>query len=93
MGELDLRWSPTCKTDWTRLYVFPTRTLGPAEVYADQPSTGYTTRARGVDAILSLSPQSETDWSPMIYSPTRCVTANFDYAPFNAWNVSSTACR
>ncbi len=92
VGELDLRWSPTCKTNWARVYIYPTRTLGPASVYAEQSPTGYQQEG-GVPAILSWSPVSETEWSPMIYSPNDCVTANFVYAPGYAWNVESTACR
>jgi hypothetical protein len=91
-GELDLRWSPVCKTEWARLYVYPTKTLAPGFIYALQSGTGYRTNAQ-VSAITSLSAQSPTYWTPMIYSPVRCVTANFDYYPGYAWNVQSTVCR
>jgi len=90
-GELDLRWSPVCKTEWARLYVFPTRELAPGVIWALQPSTGYSQTA-GVGGFAGLSLQSPTYWTPMIYSPVRCVSANFNLYTGYSWNAVSTAC-
>ena len=89
-GTLDLRWSPTCKTEWARLYVYPTRTLAPGYVIAEQ-STGYT-QTGPIYAIASWSPQSETVWTPMIYSPVLCVKAGANLGTGYSWNTDWTAC-
>jgi hypothetical protein len=90
-GTLQLRWSPTCKTEWARLYVYPTRTLAPGWVTATQPSTGYTVSG-GINAISSWSPQTETVSSPMVYSPVRCVKAGAVLGTGYSWNYDWTAC-
>lgn len=90
-GELDLRWSPTCKTNWARIYVYPTKTLGPGYVTAEQ-STGYT-QTGPIGAIASWTPQTETDWSPMIYSPVKCVKAGAVLGVGYIWDYDWTACR
>lgn len=90
-GYLSLRWSPTCKTNWARLYVYPTRTLGPGFVVAHQ-STGYE-QYGNIYAIVSGSPQSETVWSPMIYSPTLCVKAGANLGAGYSWDTDWTGCH
>lgn len=89
-GELTLRWSPTCQTNWARMYVYPTRTLGPGYVSAVQ-STGYT-QTGPIYVIISGSPQSETTWSPMIYSPVKCVKAGAVLGVGYIWDYDWTAC-
>lgn len=91
VGELDLRYSKVCKTEWAWLYVFPTQTMGPGQIWAVQPSTGYTQSAPA-GGFASSSPRSPTYWTEMIYSPSRCVSANFNYYPGWSWNVQSTKC-
>jgi hypothetical protein len=89
-GTLSLRWSATCKTEWARLYVYPTRTLGPGYVIAQQ-STGYY-QTGPIYAIASWTPHSETTWSPMIYSPVLCVKAGANLGTGYIWNTDWTTC-
>lgn len=89
-ASLSLRWSPTCKTEWARLYVYPTRTLGPGYVIAQQ-STGYY-QTGPIYAIASWTPQTETVWSPMIYSPVKCVKAGANLGTGYSWNTEWTSC-
>lgn len=64
---VELRWSPTCKTEWTRVPV-SWGLSSPGSMQAVQPSTGYTQIGfAGYDSTYA--------WGPMIYSPTRCVYA------------------
>lgn len=90
-GELTLRWSPTCKTNWARIYIYPTKTLGGGYITAEQ-STGYT-QTGTIYAILSTSPQTETVWSPMIYSPTLCVKAGSVLGVGYIWDYDWTGCH
>lgn len=92
VGRLDLRWSPSCKTNWGRFYLYPTRSDGGGYVYAIQPSTGYKTNNGGWQAGTWSSLTSQTTWSPMIYSPTRCVKAVVGRYPGWRWNTVETAC-
>jgi hypothetical protein len=89
-GTVNLRWSPVCKTNWARIYVYPTRTLAPGFVVAEQ-STGYT-QTGSIYAIASFSAQSETSWSPMIYSPSYCVRAGVNLGTGYSWNTEWTGC-
>jgi hypothetical protein len=89
-GTLSLRWSPTCKTEWARLYVYPTRTLSPGYVIAQQ-STGYY-QTGPIYAISSWTAHDETTWSPMIYSPVKCVKAGANLGTGYSWNTDWTAC-
>jgi hypothetical protein len=57
---VELRWSPTCKTNWARVNFAAT------SVKAVQ-STGYTQTYSGTNGSYW--------WSAMIYSPTLCVKA------------------
>ena len=66
---VELRWSPTCKTNWARVGS-SWGTSDPSALYAEQPSTGY--KQVGVAAS-----NSNYSWSRMIYSPTLCVFAAF----------------
>lgn len=73
-ARLELRWSPTCKTNWARYQQYPRGWyLGsaPVELRAVQ-DTGYTQRLDyGVNGVEDGS----TTWTPMIYSPVRWVHA------------------
>lgn len=85
-GVLELRWSPTCKTNWARLsttWVNPT----PNALYVVQGGTGYTQRGARYSG-------SGFSWTAMIYSPVRCVTAVWLGAPYGDGSSggSSTAC-
>jgi hypothetical protein len=90
-ASLSLRWSPTCKTEWARVYVYPTKSLGPGYVTAMQPSTGYY-QTGGIYFIGSWTAQTETVWSPMIYSPVRCVKAGAVLGTGYLWNYDWTVC-
>lgn len=57
---VELRWSPTCKTNWTRVNL-------PATTIKAVQSTGYTQYYSGNNGSYW--------WSAMIYSPTLCVKA------------------
>jgi hypothetical protein len=72
-ARLELRWSPTCKTNWARYIQYERGWyLGnvPLELRAVQ-DTGYTQRlSYGVNGT-----PTGTTFSPMIYSPVRLVRA------------------
>lgn len=77
--NVELRWSPTCKTNWARV-----NTKGPQWVKAVQ-STGYT---QWGTLTASGSPYS---WSRQIYSPYKCVSASG--SPGWGARTLTTACR
>jgi len=76
-ARLELRWSPTCKTNWGRYQQYPRGWfMGnvPLELRAVQ-NTGYTQRlSYGVNGT-----PTGTTWTPMIYSPVRLVRAEVVY--------------
>lgn len=72
-GILEIRWSPTCKTNWARVTVYP---IGwavliptPIRLSAIQ-DTGYTQQVN-----WDVQVGEGTYWTPMIYSPVRRVKA------------------
>ena len=75
-GILEVRWSPTCKTNWARLTIYPTgnkcATWGSL---AAIQNTGYTQRKLVPATCRTRS--ATTYWTPMIYSPGRSVYARF----------------
>lgn len=73
--HLQVRWSPTCKTNWARFIYDPS----PVWLKAVQPSTGYTQ-----SRIISNAVNS---WTPMIYSPTRCVYAAVQTQTWGAYQT------
>jgi hypothetical protein len=82
-ARLELRWSPTCKTEWARWIQYPKGLKSdlPTSLAAVQ-DTGYSTRldfdVNGVSANPSASQTSDgitTSWTPMIYSPVHLVRA------------------
>lgn len=85
-ARLELRWSPTCKTEWARWIQYPPGTNKfkddwPTAISAVQ-DTGYTKTAsfdiNGEPENKSASQRSNgivTSWTPMIYSPVHLVKA------------------
>lgn len=69
---VELRWSPSCKTNWARVSWYP-GAYYPNNVYVVQ-STGYT--QRGVSGG-----NGSYVWSRMIYSPRLGVSARYDGPP------------
>jgi hypothetical protein len=75
---LELRWSPSCKTNWARI------SKGSISwIKAVQPSTGYTQWGN------LTTPGSPFVWSRQIYSPTRCV---YGSSHITGWQTIGTAC-
>jgi hypothetical protein len=79
-GLIELRWSPSCKTEWARVPASWGNAY-PNQLDAVQPSTGY--KQVGV-----VSGNGTYDWTRQIYSPTRCVYAGWVGPP----GTTSTAC-
>ncbi|MET8280579.1 DUF2690 domain-containing protein [Micromonospora sp. NPDC005174] len=77
---IELRWSPTCKTNWARVPA-SWGTSYPSQVQAFQCATGY--NQSGVSAS-----NASYSWSRMIYSPKLGVSARWTGAP----GYTSTAC-
>jgi hypothetical protein len=67
-GRLELRWSPTCKTNWARLQIY---SGGFAYTLSAVQDTGY---AQNVQWPAG-TPGPGTYWTPMIYSPVHRVQA------------------
>lgn len=63
---LELRWSPTCRTNWARVNGAPQPDRW---IKVVQPSTGYTQWGNLGNGVNT--------WSRQIYSPTRCVYAQY----------------
>lgn len=84
-ARLELRWSPTCKTNWARWVQYPEgiRSDLPVQLAAIQ-DTGYTQAVNyaidgSSDGPSSTTSEPEgtivTSWTPMIYSPVHAVRA------------------
>jgi hypothetical protein len=74
-GRLDLRWSPTCKTNWARYEQYPYGSFAsetPLALYAVQ-DTGYTQKIDWFEQ--GVVPEPDTYWTSMIYSPVHKVRA------------------
>ncbi|MBL8159391.1 DUF2690 domain-containing protein [Candidatus Saccharibacteria bacterium] len=76
-GELELRWSPTCKTNWARMRTWRT----------NQVFMLYTTQDTGYRQVRRVSGRG-AEWTPpgdsytwMIYSPARSVRAHVSGGP------------
>lgn len=70
--RMEVRWSPTCKTNWTRLTVYPHpwqwgATYGLKAVQ----DTGYLKQTTAYDRDYATGIQ--TYWTPQIYSPVKKV--------------------
>jgi len=89
-GVLEVRWSPTCKTNWTRLTIYPQGRIGTyvnnAQLSAVQ-DTGYT-QSTWISAWFGNA--TYTYWTPMIYSPVHCVKGVYDAK--NGFMHSETRC-
>jgi hypothetical protein len=75
-GQVDLRWSPTCKTNWARWQQYPTGwcvTCTPNALIAVQ-DTRYTQELDWFDNGTTPA-DNGTYWTPMIYSPVHKVYA------------------
>ncbi|MBF6354126.1 DUF2690 domain-containing protein [Nocardia higoensis] len=85
VGRLDVRWSPTCKTNWARWVRYPrgwTMSQIPMVMRAVQ-DTGYEQVFVFQDGIGGDSypdhPEWTTFWTPMIYSPVHKVRAEMQF--------------
>ena len=75
-GRVDLRWPPTCQTNWARWQQYPTGlclNCTPDALVAVQ-DTGYTQKLDWFDNGTSPA-DGGTYWTPMIYSPVHKVYA------------------
>jgi hypothetical protein len=75
--RLELRWSPSCQTNWARMVYDP----DPAWLHAFQPQSLYVAQKSGSDGTNS--------WTAMIYSPNYCVNATVET---RIWGWYQTAC-
>ncbi len=83
---LEVRWSPTCQTNWARLTMYPHTGCSPAGTLTAQQDTGYT-QSRSIGS--SCSSAGYTRWTPMIYSPVHHVRAKFATSSatyYTAWS-------
>lgn len=78
IASLQVRWSPTCKTNWTRLIIYPTgkRCVTMGTIKSIQQGTSYTTTKRHPDVCNTYSERSY--WTPMIYSPVKKVKGRYE---------------
>jgi len=88
-ARLELRWSPTCQTNWARFILYPQgwSYVHNATLSAVQ-DTGYT---QSTSVESAGSDQTQTFWTPMIYSPVHCVKAVYDAQ--NGFDHAETACK
>jgi hypothetical protein len=90
-ASLQLRWSPTCKTNWARLVVYPTGNWSAFNygLLVAHQDTGY---EQSTDTpIVTGTTTSTTFWTPMIYSPVHCVKAVF-YNAYHTYDEIQTGC-
>lgn len=76
-GRLEVRWSPTCKTNWARYQQYPYGSFAsetPLALAAVQ-DTGYQQSINWDEADGGSPIQVGTYWTPMIYSPDHLVYA------------------
>lgn len=87
-GSLQVRYSPTCKTNWARIVVYATGVGCAAygDLYAVQ-DTGYQQWANVPATCNTYS--STTYWTPMIYSPVHLVRGVF-YNFGRSWDTVVT---
>ncbi|WP_176741274.1 DUF2690 domain-containing protein [Streptomyces sp. LUP30] len=79
--QLELRWSPSCHTNWARMYL----DTDPTWLRAVQPDRG-----DGLPRVTQLIGRNATySWSAMIYSPVLCVYADVQT---RTWGYFRTAC-
>ena len=89
MGSLQIRWSPSCKTNWARMVIYPTGnkcfTYGTLRAKQD---TGYQ-QSKQIPFVCGTYSET-TYWTPMIYSPVRKVRGEF-YNQQREWEGTFTA--
>ncbi len=76
-GRMELRWSPTCKTNWARYEQYPFGSFAsevPLALVAVQ-DTGYTQSISWFEGDNVQPIEVGTYWTPMIYSPVHKVYA------------------
>ncbi len=79
--RLELRWSPSCHTNWARMYL----DTAPTWLRAIQPDRG-----DGLPRVTQMIGHNDIySWSAMIYSPVLCVYADVQTA---VWGRYRTAC-
>lgn len=73
-GVLEVRYSPTCKTNWTRVTVYSVGNLlqASAGTVKSIQDSGYTTSAN-----VPRPTETVQVWTPMIYSPVRLVKGQY----------------
>lgn len=81
-GLLELRWSPSCQTNWAR---FSPQDSFEYKAGAVQPMTGY-------DSGWTEASPWETEWSKQIYSPRECVYALVEIEEVGINEPRRTAC-
>jgi hypothetical protein len=80
--HVELRWSPTCKTNWARMNVFNVNVPRlPRYMWVTQPRTNYTQ--------WMIANNSTYAWTAQIYSPSLCVFAG---ATLDTGATGTTAC-
>lgn len=90
-ASLQVRYSPTCKTNWARFVVYPLgkKCAYPGTLKAIQ-DTGYTQQMY-TEGIICNTYSERVFWTPMIYSPVKKVKASyqsdgsFTSEEFTAW--------
>lgn len=84
VGGLELRWSPRCQTNWTRLVLWKSAFYH--GIYSVQ-SSGYRTyyATSGNNGVTEVG----GFWTPMIYSPRDAVQGRLDYG----WPTPCTVCQ
>ncbi|PPG02660.1 hypothetical protein C5E06_09410 [Pseudoclavibacter sp. RFBI5] len=73
-GIIEVRWSPSCETNWARWTKYPTglcMNCSPMAIRAVQDG-GYSQSLELTTAKLS---NGDSAWTPMIYSPVKAVKA------------------
>lgn len=72
-ADLQVRWSPTCQTNWARLVVYGVvPNFRGGTLYAIQ-DTGYTQQT----GVPNSGNMAATYWTPMIYSPVHQVKSRY----------------
>lgn len=84
VGTIELRWSPTCKTNWARLSLLSNVGGGLQEVCATQDS-GYR-QCKGTAGSF-YGTYAGVFYTGMIYSPVLRVRAHVNGGDFSSWST------
>lgn len=82
VGNLELRWSPTCRTNWARAIMHEPSGMTSIQVVQD---TGYQQSLATQGWLPDTHPG--TYWTPMIYSPVRACQGRMHGGNFQARNT------